>query len=137
MREQPQIMPRWTPLADAKYRYISYPDEAEPTYRHTYLFDTDERLLHWRLSKLVPTCTDFATAHAHRAAEHFMAIYYHDDKISPTEQAVIDDLIAFPKEDPLTFYDTYMRHVPLRMPSTSRATAQAAIEASVFRLARA
>ena len=125
MRERPRIMARWTPPADAKYLYIGYPADAVPAYRHTYLFDTDEQLLHRRLCKLAPTCTDFAffklsTTYAHRAEERFAAVYYPGDEITPAEQAVIDELMAFPKDNPLAFYDACMRHVPFEAYAVDR-----------------
>ena len=125
MRERPRVMARWTPPEDAKYLYIGYPADAVPAYRHTYLFDINEQLLHRRLCKLAPACTDFAffkisSAYAHRSAERFMAVYYPGDEISPAEQAVIDELMAFPKDDPLAFYDACMRHVPFEAYAVDR-----------------
>lgn len=126
MRERPRMMARWTLPAGAEYLYIGYPDDAAPSYLHTYLFDTDEQLLHRRLCKLAPNCDDFAfskisSAYAHRSAERFMAVYYSGDEISPAEQAVIDELVAFPKDDPLAFYDACMRHVPFEAYAVDRA----------------
>lgn len=113
-------MALWSPPADAKYLYIGYPDDTALVYWHSYLFDTDEQLLHRRLCKLAPTYTDFAffklsTTYAHRADERFMAVYYPGDEITFAEQAVIDELMAFPKDNPLAFYDACMRHVPFKL----------------------
>lgn len=126
MRERPRMMARWTPPADAKYLYIGYPADAVPTYRHTYLFDTDEQQLHRRLCKLAPNCDDFSffklsAAYAHRAEERFVAVYYPGDEITPAEQAIIDELMTFPKDDPLAFYDACMRHVPFEAYAVDRA----------------
>lgn len=43
-----------------------------------------------------------------------MTVYYPGDEITFAEQAVIDELMAFPKDSPLAFYDACMRHVPFK-----------------------
>ena len=53
-----------------------------------------------------------STAFAHTAGYQFYAVYYQGDEISPEDQAVIDALNAFPKDDPVAFYDECMKHVP-------------------------
>lgn len=53
-----------------------------------------------------------STTYAHTAGYQFYAVYYQGDEISPEDQAVIDALNAFPKDDPVAFYDECMKHVP-------------------------
>ena len=117
MLEPPRVMEKWTIPAEAKYLYIGSANTADPAFRHRFLFDTDEQNLHRRLLRMAKHCEAFrflkiSTAYAHTAGYQFYAVYYQGDEISPEDQAVIDALNAFPKNDPVAFYDECMKHVP-------------------------
>lgn len=73
--------------------------------------------MHRRLLRMAKRCEairflKISTAYAHTAGYQFYAVYYQGDEISPEDQAVIDALNAFPKDDPVAFYDECMKHVP-------------------------
>ena len=110
MLEPPRVMEKWTIPAEAKYLYIGSANTADPAFRHRFLFDTDEQNLHRRLLRMAKHCESFhflkiSTAYAHTAKYQFCAVYYPGDEISAEDQAVIDVLNAFPKDDPVAFYD--------------------------------
>ena len=117
MREVPRVMEKWTIPDDAKYIYIGSVEEPSPAFLSRFLFDADEVRLHQRLLRMAKgeetfEFTKISTQYAHTAGYLFDAVYYRGDYISPENQAVIDHLNAFPKDDPLAFYDECMKHVP-------------------------
>ena len=126
MLEPPRVMEKWTIPAEAKYLYIGSANTADPAFRHRFLFDTDEIRLHQRLLRLAKGAETFeftkiSTQYAHTAGYLFDAVYYRGDYVSPEDQAVIDYLNAFPKDDPLAFYDECMKHIPYERYTVDRA----------------
>lgn len=117
MREVPRIMEKWTIPEGAKYVYIGSVKHPAPEYISRFLFDTDEVRLHQRLLRMAKGSASFeflklSTQYSHAADYRFTAVYYRGDYISPEDQAVIDALNTFPKDNPLAFYDECMKHVP-------------------------
>ncbi len=53
-----------------------------------------------------------STKYEHSSDYEFYTVYCRGDYISQGDQAVIDALNAFPKDDPLAFYDECMKHIP-------------------------
>lgn len=117
MREIPRVMEKWTIPERAQYVYIGAVEYPAQEHIGRYLFDVDERNLHRRLLRMAKNSDSFeflklSTQYAHASDYRFYAVYYPGDYISPEDQAVIDALNAFPKDDPLAFYDECMKHVP-------------------------
>ena len=126
MREVPRVMEKWTIPQEAKYFYIGTVEHPDPEHLGRYLFDADERNLHRRLLRMAKDKEDFnfykiSTQYAHRAEYLFGAVYDSGDVIPPEDQAVIDALNAFPKDDPLAFYDECMKHIPYEAYTVDRA----------------
>lgn len=117
MREVPRVMEKWSVPDRVKYIYIGSVENPAPVFLSRFLFDTDEVHLHQRLLRMAKGAESFkftkiSTQYAHTAGYLFNAVYYRGDYVSPEDQAVIDHLNAFPKDDPIAFYDECMKHVP-------------------------
>lgn len=116
MCERSQIVEKRDIPADAKYLYIGSVNAPDHIFCQHFLFDVDERRLHQRLLRMAKHADSFnflkiSTQYAHSSDYEFYAVYYRGDYISPENQAVIDALNAFPKDDPLAFYDECMKHI--------------------------
>lgn len=116
MCERSQIVEKRDIPADAKYLYIGSVNAPDHIFYQHFLFDVDERRPHQRLLRMAKHANSFnflkiSTQYAHSSDYEFYAIYYRGDYISPENQAVIDALNAFPKDDPLAFYDECMKHI--------------------------
>lgn len=116
MCERSQIVEKRDIPADAKYLYIGSVNAPDHIFYQHFLFDVDERRPHQRLLRMAKHANSFnflkiSTQYAHSSDYEFYAVYYRGDYISPENQAVIDALNAFPKDDPLAFYDECMKHI--------------------------
>ena len=109
MLEPPRVMEKWTIPAEAKYLYIGSANTADPAFRHRFLFDTTSRtctggFYTWQ-STAKPSLFENINRLCAYGQYQFCAVYYPGDEISAEDQAVIDVLNAFPKDDPAAFYD--------------------------------